>query len=124
MKAMSSAMFFWLMDMAVVSTLLPLILATLTRSVRAAPGNPLQLLLSCARRTPKANTRPRAVAEAQADPRHHPRLVLLPRRQLLLLDRRGRAQDRPHHEAWEVGPEVSNVRNNRPELMERVAHHA
>jgi len=24
-------------------------------------------------------------------------------------------------EAWEVGPEVGNVRNNRPELMERVA---
>jgi putative SOS response-associated peptidase YedK len=22
-------------------------------------------------------------------------------------------------EAWEVGPEVGNVRNNRPELMER-----
>jgi hypothetical protein len=24
-------------------------------------------------------------------------------------------------EAWKVGPEVGNVRNNRPELMERVA---
>jgi putative SOS response-associated peptidase YedK len=27
-------------------------------------------------------------------------------------------------EAWEVGAKVGNVRNNRPELMERVAHHA
>ena len=24
-------------------------------------------------------------------------------------------------EAWRVGPEVGNVRNNRPELMERIA---
>src|SRR5215831_7732478 len=39
--------------------------------------------------------RPPAVAAAQGDHRYHPRLFLLPHRQLLLLDRRGRAQDRP-----------------------------
>jgi len=27
-------------------------------------------------------------------------------------------------EVWEVGPEVGNVRNNRAELMERLAGHA
>jgi len=26
-------------------------------------------------------------------------------------------------EAWEVGAEVGNVRNNRPELMERIGLH-